>query len=427
MKHTPRALFILRAFIVVLSVSLTAAIAHAQIDILGKVEEKIEQKVDEKTDEAIDKALEDGEKPADADSEKKEETGATSSSTTSTTSAAPASFKSYSKFDFIPGENVTFYENFSEDAIGDFPANWNTNGSGEVVTIDGFDGRWLKWSAGVAYSPNLTTSFPDNFTLEFDLVMLKPEGKADPYFGLSIYASDKDNMNEDFAAGTILTAQGAWSVDNVNGGDYQNVGASQQVTISDLYEHKTHISIWGQKQRMRVYANEIKVLDLPRGFPKDVKLNKVRFVNNPGLNISNDDAGFVFLSNVRVAVGAPDMRSKLMTEGKLVTHGILFDVNSDKIKAESYGTLKEIAKVLSENAAVRVTIVGHTDSDGEDAKNLDLSKKRAAAVKASLAKDFAIDASRMETDGKGEAQPAAPNTSSEGKANNRRVEFVKIK
>ena len=135
---------------------------------------------------------------------------------------------------------------------------------------------------------------------------------------------------------------------------------------------------------------------------------------------------FYYLGNLRLAVGAPDTRNKLMTEGKWVTHGILFDVNSDKIRGESYGTLKSIASVLKESADLKVKIIGHTDSDGDDAKNLDLSKRRAASVKSMLTSEFGIDAARMETDGKGESQPAGKNDSPAGKANNRRVEFVKI-
>lgn len=121
-------------------------------------------------------------------------------------------------------------------------------------------------------------------------------------------------------------------------------------------------------------------------------------------------------------------KTAYITEGhlSLVTHGILFDVNSEKIKGESYGTLKEISQVLKDNPAVKVKIFGHTDSDGDDKSNLDLSKRRAASVKSSLSKDFGIDASRMETDGKGESEPALPNTTAEGKANNRRVEFLKL-
>ena len=116
----------------------------------------------------------------------------------------------------------------------------------------------------------------------------------------------------------------------------------------------------------------------------------------------------------------------MLEQNKWVTHGILFDVNSANIKPESYGTLKEMANVLKEYADLKVKIVGHTDADGADAANLDLSKRRAASVKAALAKEFGIDESRMETDGKGEGEPIDKNDNPAGKANNRRVEFIKI-
>lgn len=76
--------------------------------------------------------------------------------------------------------------------------------------------------------------------------------------------------------------------------------------------------------------------------------------------------------------------------GKWVSHGILLDVNSDRIKGESYGSLKENAGVLTEAADVRVVIVGHTDSDGDTAANLDLSRRRAESVKAALVSEFKI-------------------------------------
>jgi len=132
------------------------------------------------------------------------------------------------------------------------------------------------------------------------------------------------------------------------------------------------------------------------------------------------------LSNLKLAAGLPDTRSKLINEGKFVTSGILFDVNSDKIKQQSYGVLKDIANVLSDNSSVNVKIVGHTDSDGNAADNLSLSKRRAEAVKAALVKNFGIDASRLQTDGKGASEPIASNATADGKANNRRVEFVKL-
>ncbi len=104
----------------------------------------------------------------------------------------------------------------------------------------------------------------------------------------------------------------------------------------------------------------------------------------------------------------------------------MFDHASAVIRPESYGVLKEISSVLSENASVKIKVTGHTSNDGDDAANMQLSKQRAAAVKEFLAKEFSIDATRIETDGSGETKPVADNTTKEGKAQNRRVEFTKL-
>jgi outer membrane protein OmpA-like peptidoglycan-associated protein len=132
------------------------------------------------------------------------------------------------------------------------------------------------------------------------------------------------------------------------------------------------------------------------------------------------------MTNIRYAIAGEDTRSKLITEGKFVTNGILFDVNSDNIKPESGVVLKEIANTLQENPAVRVKIIGHTDSDGDANANLTLSQKRALAVKNALINFYGINAARMETDGKGEGQPIQLNNTTSGKAQNRRVEFIKL-
>ncbi|MBS1656148.1 MAG: OmpA family protein, partial [Bacteroidetes bacterium] len=193
-------------------------------------------------------------------------------------------------------------------------------------------------------------------------------------------------------------------------------GAKEDKTNWQKLNGKYHIAIWIQKARVRIYQNEAKLFDLPKAFPlTSVKLDRLRIEN-----------GAAMVTNVRIAVGNPDTRSKLLTEGKLVSYGIYFDVNKDVVKPESYGTLKEIAGVLNENPGVRIKIVGHTDADGADAANLDLSKRRAASVKNELVKTFGIDESRIETDGKGETQPVAANDTPSNKALNRRVEFIKL-
>ena len=179
--------------------------------------------------------------------------------------------------------------------------------------------------------------------------------------------------------------------------------------------------MWRQAQRLRVYANGEKIWDIPRAFDAASKYNAVTF----GMQGSYGADDYMLLGNIRLAVGAADTRNKLMTEGKFVTRGILFDVNSDKIKPESSGALKDIANVLKENAGVKVKIVGHTDSDGDDKANMTLSEKRAAAVKNHLVKEYGIDEASLTTEGKGESQLADKNPTPEGKANNRRVEFIK--
>jgi outer membrane protein OmpA-like peptidoglycan-associated protein len=116
----------------------------------------------------------------------------------------------------------------------------------------------------------------------------------------------------------------------------------------------------------------------------------------------------------------------LLTEGKFVSYGIYFDSGKSIVKAESYGTLKEIAKILNENPDLKIKIIGHTDADGDEKSNLSLSQARATAVKDALVKDFKIDEQRVETDGLGESKPVSTNDTPENKAKNRRVEFIKL-
>ena len=126
--------------------------------------------------------------------------------------------------------------------------------------------------------------------------------------------------------------------------------------------------MWRQKERLRVYLNEEKAWDIPKAIRQNAKHNAfLVFIQGHWAD------RHYFVSNLRLAVGAPDTRKKILEQNKWVTHGILFDVNSATIKPESYGTLKEMADVMKEYADLKVKIVGHTDADGKDAENLDLS------------------------------------------------------
>jgi OOP family OmpA-OmpF porin len=140
----------------------------------------------------------------------------------------------------------------------------------------------------------------------------------------------------------------------------------------------------------------------------------------------NDPRNPVLFRGFRFAEGGKSMRQQLDETGKIVTHGILFDKGSAVIKGESYKTLQEIGELLTGDAALRLSINGHTDSDGEDAYNLDLSKRRAESVRSYLLSNFSVNAERLECKGYGETDPIDTNATPEGKANNRRVELIKL-
>ena len=408
-----------------------------------RAKNKMEQKAGDKVDKSIDDATDGNKKEkkeADettASSQPQEQSSdETTSSKDETKSNEPASMKAYSKYDFVPGEKVFAFEDFSTAEIGDFPERWNTNGTAEIVTVSTRPGKWLKINKEAVFYPEfINGDLPDNFTLEFDLGVNNDWNSYPFHINITKLKSPKEFTDYShyvrWQGDHTIHISFKPGVNDYNGTSYIMVGADGNHDIANEVTYKTwstkknnfgHISIWRQRERLRVYVNGEKIFDLPKAFKMDSKYTNITFADQGGYK--EDD--YYVLGNIRLAVGAPDTRNKLITEGKFVTTGILFDVNKDVIKPESFGTLKSIANVLSENQDVKVKIVGHTDSDGDDASNLDLSKRRAEAVKNALEKEFSIDGSRMQTDGKGETQPVDKNNTVTGKANNRRVEFIKL-
>lgn len=352
------------------------------------------------------------------------ESGTGQSQNTTTETSKDNSLKAYSKFDFIPGEKILYYDDFSTDAVGDFPLNWNTNSSGEVMTMNNTAGKWFSMTKNGVFIPESIKELPDNFTLEFDIAIVGDPSNNYSGFGLNFSTTD-DNLFKDvlFSEGSsILYLHPGADLASVsilpsNGGtEIANDIPMPQWSVND--KRVVKFSVWRQKGRLRVYANESKLVDMPRFFA-ETSAYKFGFFRRFFYDCE------ILMTNIRYAAGNPDTRSKLITEGRLSTTGILFDVNADRIKSESYGTLKEIAQALKDNPSVNIKIIGHTDSDGDEAANLHLSEQRAEAVKNALVKEFSIEASRMVTEGKGEKEPISPNNTATGKAANRRVEFIK--
>ncbi len=423
------------------------AVAFSQSAVIDRFKQKVKNRVDQRVDEGMDKGIDKAEDELTKKhnvTKQKVETGEKEGSVATNNKAkdqTAALFQSYSRYDFIPGENILYAEDFLQDAVGELPLKWVTNNRGETVSQKSTNNKWMRLFPGSRFASPALKQLPQNFTVEMD-IMLQFNGEAGyayPNFEVKLmellpgdgsgrsYVVNEDAQSE---VSLVLMPTGASEPLNVqlksykNGSEYFSNGQKMLKTFSDNAGKPIHISIWVQKERVRFWINGDKVYDIPQAIPSDAIFNRIGF--NVESSLYEEDQLGMYVSNIKVAEGTPDMRSKLITEGKLVTHGIQFDVASDKIKAESAGVLKEIAAILKENQDVKIKVVGHTDSDGDAAKNLDLSKKRSLAVKNALAQVYGIDPMRIETEGLGETKPIADNSNKEGKAQNRRVEFIKL-
>lgn len=127
-----------------------------------------------------------------------------------------------------------------------------------------------------------------------------------------------------------------------------------------------------------------------------------------------------------VVVEAKEMEASLASTGSIALYGIFFDFDKADIKPESEPTLKEIAKLLTDTPELAVAVVGHTDNKGAFDYNVELSSKRAAAVKKALVSQYGIDAKRLTAAGAGMMAPVATNDTEDGRAKNRRVGLVKL-
>jgi len=124
--------------------------------------------------------------------------------------------------------------------------------------------------------------------------------------------------------------------------------------------------------------------------------------------------------------GANALERALIQDKKVDVYSIYFSFNSDVIRDESQPTLKDIAEVLRRHPEWKLQVNGHTDSIGGDPSNLDLSRRRAAAVKNALVTQRRIGPDRLATAGYGRSQPKDTNDTLEGRAHNRRVELIRI-
>jgi len=317
------------------------------------------------------------------------------------------------KSDFIPGEKTIFFDDFSDMAGGEPPPHWKVRGgTAELYTGEGI--RQLNLPThGMYVSPNLK-GLPKNFTLEMDLKFGTQTGNGNGMIWRFMRLPDGPQtllINTRVQEGGTRLIVYAGNADNP-----ENV-ADTIVKVSP--DEPIQFALWVQDGRIRLYMNGIRAMDV-----NQIALEQINYIDVEAVVEPETPGAYAGIRRARFAETSPDF-GKVIMSGRYVTYGILFDTDSDRIKPESAATIKMIASGMQANAGVNFLIEGHTDSSGDAAHNMDLSKRRAEAVKSVLVSQFSIDAARLTTAGLGSSKPVASNNTPQGRADNRRVEIVR--
>ncbi len=333
--------------------------------------------------------------------------------------------------DFISGKKVIFQENFISDVIGDYPVNWFTNSSGEIVTMEGSATKWLQVSDKGSFSPLNISKLPENFTFEFDvtttdnfnfystplnIVFTEKTSKADNVWN-TVFKRKEGMIFSVHPANSLSGTEGNSSISVI----YEKKEIlKNKVVIPEFNKNNNtvRVQVWRQKNRFRMYVDGKKYWDLPTAFD-EANYNQVIFF----IGTYKNKIDKFFISNLRLAEATSDSRHKLIETGSFTTNEILFESNKATIKSSSAAILKELGIALQENESVKIEIIGHTDTIGKETENQKLSQQRAESVKLYLNKNFDIDKNRITTLGRGATEPIANNDSENGKQQNRRVEF----
>jgi OOP family OmpA-OmpF porin len=327
--------------------------------------------------------------------------------------------KVYSRYDFIPGDKTIFFDDFSDTDVGEFPLKWSLkgpSGGGNAVEVVDYKGkRFLRSVPPSSKDEGLAAStlyvrlktkgdMPEKFTVEFDAVLGETKGYQNQYY-LLMY--DENGWPGAGNAGSIY----------IEGQQGRSANTTTSINKNDGKIHHIAVSVNGTF--VKAWVDNQRVVNDPDAATRPIKYIGISLHANHGYSDT------VMFTNFRVAEGGKDIKSALDTEGKIVTYGILFDTGSDKIKPESLPTLKKILAILKESPALKFSIEGHTDNQGTKKVNEPLSERRAKSVRTWLT-GKGISPSRLESKGWGDAKPIDTNDTAEGRANNRRVEFIKI-
>lgn len=410
-------------------------IKHAEKKIENEAEKRTEKKIDKAIDKTFDKV--EGKidstligKPGDKSGDKKTSAPNKIGSLenlgmiqmTDSVGKPQASLLTWNTFDFMPGKEIIFEDDFKGEINGEFPSRWDMVKGGfiENVVFDGENVVYFKKSnANVpdAICPLLDVRkedyLPDEFTIELDCYF-GPKQDEKTFYGYAdyyLFLFDVKNQRSIMSASKPIRISYNSVAYNLNGDTYPGITSPKQ------FKGWRHVSISFNKRALKGYLDDKRLLNIP-----NCEFNPTGIMISYH-NVTGSNNGFI--KNVKIAKGAVPLYDKVLSEGKFVTHGIKFDVNKSTIKPESMGTINYVFKMMTDNPSLNFSVEGHTDSDGEDALNQKLSEARAKAVSDQLI-SMGVPGARLKSKGIGESMPMSANDTPEGKANNRRVEFVKF-
>ncbi|WP_456423713.1 OmpA family protein [Lutibacter sp.] len=386
-----------------------------------EAERRAEKRVNKKIDKEFDKAEDvlDGKKKdkkkegkeGNSNKNGKEENNSESTNSNETNAKSNTPTVVWSKFDFVPGDTVIFEDMPSADEEnGEFPSRWDLyKGNLEIGELNGETViMFLESGSIVPYLKNSNEDYlPEIFTIEMDVWFGKSNTTANRVF---VNLMDRKNQRGSaYATELTIMPHALEFLDSEK--DYPGTeNINWTIEKKDAWHH---ISIAYTKGKYKAYFEDTRLINIPH------------LKENPtGITIQAQREG-IYIKNIRIAKGGVKYYDRVLSEGKIIVNGIKFDVNKATLKPESMGPINKIYKLMVKNPDLNFSVEGHTDSDGSDETNMVLSKARGKSVMNKLIA-MGISANRLKYDGFGESKPLDNNSTPEGKANNRRVEFVKF-
>lgn len=390
-----------------------------QKSVEDKIEREADRRAQKRTDKTIDDAFDKAEdaidgksgeqnKESDTPDDKNKKSASNSSESDDNSFNQPTVV--WSKFDFVPGETVIFEDGPSTDEEnGEFPSRWDLyQGNAEIGEVNGENVIMFlsNQSYIIPYLKNSNEDYlPDIFTLELDVWFAKGQTTANR---LWIFLCDQKN-NRQKTERLVVMPHGLEFMDS----DKSYPGTENLGWSNETVGSWKHISIAYTKGKFKAYFNDTRLINVPH-----------LEINPSGITIEAGNNN-MYIKNIRIAKGGVKYYDRVLSEGKIIVNGIKFDVNKATLKPESMGPINEIYQLMQKQTDLNFSVEGHTDSDGDDASNMTLSKARGKAVMDELI-SMGISANRLKSNGFGESKPIDNNSTPEGKANNRRVEFVKF-